>query len=97
MSKLAQNIREYRTQYRRIGWLLKACNLQDNLRHRVKKRCTIGDYLRSLDNHAMATYLFENYQCHLFDNPAVECLDHDSSAVCVQCWENFLNTKILKG
>lgn len=66
-------------------------------RNRGKERITVGDYLRSLDNHAMATYFFENYQCHLFDNPAVECLDYDSKSVCVQCWENFLNTKILKG
>lgn len=89
-SRVYSNIKPY--EYAVHEYRIQAC-----FRNRGKERITIGDYLRSLDNHAMATYFFENYQCHLFDNPEVECLDRDSHTVCVQCWENFLNTKILKG
>jgi hypothetical protein len=88
--------RVYR-QVRPYKYAVHKYRIQSCLRNHGKERITVGDYLRSLDNHAMATYFFENYQCHLFDNPAVECLDYDSRSTCVQCWESFLNTKILKG
>ena len=97
MSKLAQNIRKYRSKDTGIGFLLKGYRVQACLMHRGKERCTIGDYLRSLDNLGMARWFYDNYDCHRYISPENSCELFDSEVECIKCWLKYLNTRMIKG